>query len=364
MMTKLISGLFYIGPLLFAYGFLWPLTTQVIQALSNTLARWIDPALGRIHRCRCLGQLRTNQRELVLSTAELSTLSDAELMKLERDVAARHVGRFPYFAVFWAFSNLACWLALWPLVFLGYLPIWAGFILATINITLSYLPSHEAQHDIIARPGEKLRWLNQLVGHTSTIPLVLPYRVAKLTHMEHHKHANHSELDPDYSVHAPTAMKALLKGIRDRQPRAKGGLNAYGETLKRLGRTDVILDAVAYEIIYFGILFACAWNGFAIEAALLWWLPRHIALSYIRHYLSWAPHHPSDGDGPLPRHAQLPRGPWQYRLARDAISCRASSASAHPALPNTACLLGDARNHRSARCRRQQIVSTLRARYI
>ncbi len=228
-----------------------------------------------------------------MSTADLSTLSDAELMKLEREVAARHVGRFPYFAVFWAFSNLACWLALWPLVFMGYLPIWAGFILATINITLSYLPSHEAQHDIIARPGEKLRWLNQLVGHTSTIPLVLPYRVAKLTHMEHHKHANHSELDPDYSVHAPTAMKALLKGIRDRQPRAKGGLNAYGETLKRLGRTDVILDAVAYEIIYFGILFACAWNGFAIEAALLWWLPRHIALSYIRHYLSWAPHHPA-----------------------------------------------------------------------
>ena len=117
---------------------------------------------------------------------------------------------------------------------MGYLPLWAGFIIASLNITLCYLPSHEAQHDIIAKPGTKLRWLNQLVGHVSTLPLVLSYSTAKLTHMEHHKHANHPELDPDYSVHAPTALQSLLKGIRDRQPRAAGGLNAYGETLMRL----------------------------------------------------------------------------------------------------------------------------------
>ena len=232
-----------------------------------------------------------------MSAPDYSAMSDAELMKLERAVAARHVGKFPYFAVVWAFSNLACWLALWPLVFMGIIPVWLGFIIATANITLSYLPSHEAQHDIIARPGDKLRWLNETVGHTSTIPLVLPYRVAKLTHMEHHKHANHPELDPDFSVHAPTALQSLWKGIRDRQPRSPNGLNAYGAALQRIGRPDVILDAVAYDVIFYGVLFACAWNGFAIEAALLWWLPRHIAISYIRHYLSWAPHHPASETG-------------------------------------------------------------------
>ena len=230
-------------------------------------------------------------------TLDYAAMSDAELMRMEREVAARHVGKFPYFAVFWAFSNLAVWLSLWPLVFLGYLPLWAGFLIATLNVTLSYLPSHEAQHDIIARPGEPLRWLNQLVGHASTLPLVLPYRVAKLTHMEHHKHANDPELDPDYSVHAPTAWASFWKGIIDRQPRSPNGLNAYGATLQRIGRGDAILDAVAYDIVYYGILFACAWNGYAIEAALLWWLPRHIAVSYIRHYLSWAPHHPATETG-------------------------------------------------------------------
>ena len=49
--------------------------------------------------------------------------------------------------------------------------------------------------------------------------------------------------------------------------------------------------------IHFGILFGLAWSGYAIEAALLWWLPRHIALTYIQFYLSWAPHHPGNESG-------------------------------------------------------------------
>lgn len=230
-------------------------------------------------------------------TQDLSTLSEAELIRMEREIAARHIGKFPYFAVFWAFSNFAVWLSLWPLVFMGIIPLWLGFIIATINITLSYLPSHEAQHDIIAKPGSKLRWLNQLVGHVSIIPLVLPYRVAKYTHMEHHKHANDPDKDPDYATHANGPLDAIWKSIYYRQPRAAGGLNAYGDALKRIGKPNIVLDGVIYQIIHFGILFGLAWSGYALEAALLWWLPRHIGLTYIQFYLSWAPHHPGEKSG-------------------------------------------------------------------
>ena len=230
-------------------------------------------------------------------TPSASTLTDTELMRAEREIARQHIGRFPYFAVVWAFTNFAVWLSLWPLVMLGYLPLWAGFFIATLNIMLSYLPSHEAQHDIIALPGSRLRWLNEAVGHISTIPLVLPYRVARLTHIEHHKHANDPDLDPDYSTHANGPLHAIWKSLMNRQPGAKGEANAYGVTLQRIGRQDVILDAVLYDIVFYGILFALAWSGHAIEAALLWWLPRHIALTYIQYYLSWAPHHPAAETG-------------------------------------------------------------------
>ena len=228
---------------------------------------------------------------------DLSTLSESELMRMERAIAAKHLDKFPYFAVAWALTNLFVWLSLWPLVIFGVIPLWLGFIVATVNVTLSYLPSHEAQHDIIAKPGTKLRWLNQLVGHLSTLPLVLPYRVAKITHMEHHKHANDPALDPDHSTHAAGPLQAIWKSLQNRQPRAKGGFNAYGETLQRKGREDVIVDGVLYELVFYGVLFAFAWSGFAIEAAVLWWLPRHIGLSYIVFFLSWAPHHPAQAKG-------------------------------------------------------------------
>ncbi|NOT39606.1 MAG: beta-carotene hydroxylase [Alphaproteobacteria bacterium] len=232
-----------------------------------------------------------------MSITDISALPEAELIRREREIAARHIDKFPWFAVIWAFANFAVWLSLWPLVLSGTLPLWAAFPIATLNIMLSYLPSHEAQHDIIAKPGAKLRWLNELVGHMSTIPLVLPYRVAKLTHMEHHKHANDPQLDPDYSSSASGPWASIWGTIKNNQPRASGGFNAYGIALQRVGRADVQFDGVVYQLVYYSILFALAWSGYALEAALLWWLPRHIALIYIRFYLSWAPHHPARETG-------------------------------------------------------------------
>ncbi|MEO1407182.1 MAG: fatty acid desaturase [Pseudomonadota bacterium] len=231
---------------------------------------------------------------------DMSHMSESELVKREKAIAQRHMGHFPWFSVVWCFANLAVWLSLWPLVFLGVLPLWAAFPIATLNVMLSYLPSHEAQHDIIARPGQKLRWLNELVGHVSIIPLWLPFGVARLTHLEHHKHTNHPEKDPDHSTHADGPLHAIWRSLQNRQPRAEGGFNSYGETLMRLGTPQAnraLLVAVLYQLFFFGLMFTLAWSGYAFEAVFLWWLPRHIGLTYIQFYLSWAPHHPAMNRG-------------------------------------------------------------------
>lgn len=224
---------------------------------------------------------------------DVSGLSDKELFRLERDIAGRHVGKFPYLAVIWSITNFAVWLSLWPLVIFGHVPLWLGFLIATINLTLSYLPSHEAQHDIIARPGDRLRWLNELVGWIGAIPLVITYPVLKVTHLEHHKHANDPGLDPDYYTHADGPLKAVWRHIQARQPRGENSqADRYLATLERLGREDLIPSSIALTLAYYGFLFAMAWSGFALEAALLWWLPQHIAKSYVVFFLAWAPHHP------------------------------------------------------------------------
>lgn len=219
------------------------------------------------------------------------------LRKQELAIARKYAERLPWEAVIWGIGNFLIWLSLWPLVFIGFVPLWLGFVIATFNVMLCYLPSHEAQHDIIGRKGTKWRWLNELVGHVSTIPLALPYRVAKLTHIQHHLHANDPERDPDHSSLAQGPWQAIVKSMHNRQPGAKGGFNKYGVILEDIGRPDVLIDGALYQIMHFGILIGLALSGYVWEAVLFWWLPRQIGLTYIQFFLSWAPHHPGDRQG-------------------------------------------------------------------
>ena len=227
-------------------------------------------------------------------------MNSQSLRAREKAIAEQFMGGIPWLMVFWGITNTAIWIALWPLVFTGIMPLWLGFIIATINITASYLPSHDAQHYIIAPKGSKLEWFNELVGHWSLIPLTLPLRTARITHMEHHKHANDPLLDPDYSTHATGPLHAIWKTIVNRQPRAEGGFNRYGQLLQQWdspAAKSALTDAIISKTLFFGILSVLALSGYAIEAALLWWLPRHLALTYISFYLSWAPHHPGAEKG-------------------------------------------------------------------
>lgn len=223
--------------------------------------------------------------------ADLSELSNTELMKLERKIAQKHSGMFPWLMVTWAFTNLACWLMLWPLVFSGTIPLWLGFVIATCNLALVYLPTHDAQHNIIARPGQKLRWLNELVGHATTWLLAIPFNALRYTHLEHHKHANNPEFDPDYCTHAPGPWSAIWRSIQGRQPGGRRESD-YFETLKRVDREDIMLLSAVYKLSYVAVLCTLAWSGYALEAFFLWWLPLQLAAIHQDFFLSWAPHNP------------------------------------------------------------------------
>ena len=231
-----------------------------------------------------------------LTVDELRQLPEPQLRKLELQIARKYSTRFPWEIVVWAFGNLVCWLALWPLVLSGTIPLWLGFIVATLNMSLVYLPTHDAQHDIIARPGQRLRWLNEAVGHATSWMIIYPYQVLRISHLDHHRHTNNPELDVDITSHAPNAWAAIWGSIRQRQPDAKRNQD-YLASLMRAGREDLILVVVAYRLTFIAILGALAWNGFALEALLLWWLPYQIAMTYLIFFLSWAPHSPGMSEG-------------------------------------------------------------------
>lgn len=215
----------------------------------------------------------------------------------EKQIAEAFLAGFPWPMLIWPLVNTTLWLALWPLVLNGILPLWAGFAIALVNVTASYLPSHDAQHHIFFARESRFHWLNELIGYYSLIPLALPLCTLRETHLEHHRHANVPALDPDYHImEAPDARTALWNALTKNQPR----YDRYGPALERLGTPlakRAILEALTAKAAFFGILSALAWTGHAAEAVLLWWLPRHIALVYVNFYLSWMPHFPGSGQG-------------------------------------------------------------------
>jgi beta-carotene hydroxylase len=177
------------------------------------------------------------------------------------------------------------------------LPIWAAFPIAVVNVCAAYLPSHDAQHSIIAREGHKLRWLNELLGHVSLIPFAQAFRYLRYTHFEHHAHTNNPNLDPDFDVHAEDRRAYFKNALMRKQPVGREGNDLYYASLERTDNAHVAVDAIAIRSLYTLVLFVAACTGYAIEAALLWWLPLHIADIYIPYYLSWKPHHPGENQG-------------------------------------------------------------------
>jgi beta-carotene hydroxylase len=115
--------------------------------------------------------------------------------------------------------------------------------------------------------------------------------VLKYTHLEHHAHTNEPALDPDYPVHAESNKDFFWRSLMNRQPGSTSNA-AYADALQRVGKPHMLIDALVFQLIYLTVLFAMAWSGYAIEAVLLWWLPKQIATTYIQYYLSWAPHYP------------------------------------------------------------------------
>ena len=81
------------------------------------------------------------------------------------------------------------------------------------------------------------------------------------------------------------------------QPGDETAQQAYPAALQRIGKEHLILEALAVRAVYLLVLFGAAWSGYAIEAALLWWVPILLSQVYIRYYLGWKPHHPGKATG-------------------------------------------------------------------
>jgi len=227
-----------------------------------------------------------------------------DLQRQERAIAKKYVVigqtvRWKYVAA--TLAGFTVWLSLFPLTMLHLVPLWAAFVVSYLIATAGYVTAHEAMHSTIGRKGSRAWFWNELTGQLSMIPLMFPFSIARVTHLQHHRFPNDPVRDPDYPDGAPNLRAALWKGWLNRQP----GKTAHAHHIKRvlLEEVDTPEAKAALKqtaiVQLLGTLFfiGMALAGYAMEVAMVWWLPRWFALIHTHVFFSWETHHPQTGTG-------------------------------------------------------------------
>lgn len=227
-----------------------------------------------------------------------------DLQRQEREIAKKYYAigqqiRWKYVAA--TLVGFAVWVSLFPLTMLDIVPLWAAFVVSYLIATAGYVTAHEAMHSTIGRKGTNGWFWNELTGQLSMIPLMFPFSIARVTHLQHHRFPNDPVRDPDYPDGAPNLRAALWKGWLNRQP----GKTAQAHHIKKVlleqvgtpeakrALKETALVQLAGTLFFIGMALA----GYAMEIAMVWWLPRWLALIHTHVFFSWETHHPQTGRG-------------------------------------------------------------------
>jgi beta-carotene hydroxylase len=133
------------------------------------------------------------------------------------------------------------------------------------------------------------------------IPLMFPFSIMRVTHLQHHRFPNDPQRDPDYPDGADNLWAALWKGWLNRQPGAGGQAHHIRRVLlEEIGTPEAktaLMHTALFHLAGTAFFIAMALAGYAIEVALVWWLPRWLAVIHTHVFFSWESHHPQTGTG-------------------------------------------------------------------
>ena len=236
---------------------------------------------------------------LLRPSPELDAHTRRTLAQMERAIVDKYhkIGqnqRWPYAAA--TFIGFALWVSFFPLTITGAVPLSVAFVISTILMSGGWITGHEAMHSSLGRTGTKQRWINETVGTLAMIPLLFPFGMARISHLQHHKFTNDPVKDPDYPDAAPNLTAALFKVWLNRQPGKDNQIhhfrhvmvNEIGTPESKAALRNLMIAQLLGTLFFIGMATA----GYAMEVALLWWLPRWIALIHIHVFFGWEPHFP------------------------------------------------------------------------
>ncbi len=168
----------------------------------------------------------------------------------------------------------------------------AGIALATLGAYLVFTPLHEAAHRSLTRAA----WVNGLVGRVSALVLTGPFPAIRWLHLEHHRHTNEHDDDPDaWSGRGPAWLLPVRWMTQDlgyyafyvghRRPRA--------ERLESFATLAVLASAAI----------ALGMSGHATTILLGWLVPARLAICVLAFAFDYLPHRPHETPAKVDRHA-------------------------------------------------------------
>jgi beta-carotene hydroxylase len=166
---------------------------------------------------------------------------------------------------------------------LGQLPVAATI---AINATAIYL-LFTVMHDSMHRTAHESRFVNDLLGRLSALPLTVTMPLFRAVHYEHHSHTNDPERDPDLIVNRGPrwALPFWCLGIVVEYRR-----HYFGRRMWR-DRSDLI-EAIAMECLLLGAIVLAAATGTFATLAIVWLVPAVIAVVALALCFDFLPHYP------------------------------------------------------------------------
>lgn len=159
----------------------------------------------------------------------------------------------------------------------------AGMLLAATGAYVAFTPMHDAAHRSVARA----RWINEVAGRLAIVPLFGPFPAVRYVHLEHHKHTNERDADPDHwSGRGPRVLLPLRWLTQD--------LHYYAVYLRAGRPRRELVETVATLAALVGIAVALAMAGHGRTVVLGWLVPARVAIGVLAFAFDYLPHRPHD----------------------------------------------------------------------
>ncbi|MGK3960774.1 fatty acid desaturase [Sorangium sp. So ce118] len=165
----------------------------------------------------------------------------------------------------------------------GWVPTVAAVLAAAVAAYAVFTPMHEAAHRSLAHSA----LLNGVVGRLSGLLLMAPFLAVRHFHIEHHKHTNEADRDPDHwSGRGPWYLLPLRWATQD--------LHYYYLFLRsyRAQKRSERIETVATLAAMLSLVALAFGLGFGELVVLYWIVPARLAIFFLAFAFDYLPHYP------------------------------------------------------------------------